>query len=181
MNFMFKGIKLKESEVRHPNLTEILMVCTANTCRSPLAAVIMRNELARKLKTTVEALPENGYLVRSAGPWADVGMGISNHTKLVLGEMGYPVPERGARELTSQLTEGADFIYAMTQWHLLKVLDITPGVEDRIQLLDKRGQDISDPIGENYAFYRAVGAVIQQCVRERVEEICSGERKASLR
>lgn len=158
-------------ELVKPSLTEILMVCTANTCRSPLAAVIMRNELARKLNTTVEGLPDNGYLVRSAGPWANKGMDISENSKKVLAEMGYPVPSRGARELTSDLTADAAYIYAMTQWHLQQVLEITPEVADKIQLLDKTGMDIPDPIGSLLPVYQRVGKIIQHCVRERVEEI----------
>lgn len=177
---MFTGKKHLESEIRHPNLIEILMVCTANTCRSPLAAVIMRNELARKLNTTVDGLSKHGYEVKSAGPWAEVGMGISHHTKLVLDEMGYPVPERGARELTCRLSSDAGFIYAMTNWHLLQVLNLTPGVEGKIQLLDKEGRDIPDPIGENYMVYRHIGVFIQQCVRKRVEEILAIKKKGSI-
>lgn len=158
-------------EVYEPSLTEILLVCTANTCRSPFAAVIMRNELARRLDTTVDGLTEHGYLVRSAGPWADKGADISANAKIVLAQMGYPVPERGARELTSELTADAAYIYAMTQWHLRQVLGITPEVADRIQLLDKNGLDIPDPIGSELSVYEKVGAIIQRCVRERVEEI----------
>lgn len=157
--------------IKPAGLTEILMVCTANTCRSPLAAVIMRNELARKLNSTVENLPANGYLVRSAGPWADRGEDISTNSKIVLSQLGYPVPGRGARELTGDLSADAEYIYAMTQWHQREVLAITPQVEGRIQLLDSRGKDIPDPIGGELRVYEKVGTIIQGCVRERIEEI----------
>ena len=45
---------------------KIIMVCTANTCRSPMAEVLMRNALlTRKM---------SGYEVASAGVFAMTGM-----------------------------------------------------------------------------------------------------------
>ena len=47
---------------------KIIMVCTANTCRSPMAEVLMRNALlTRKM---------SGYEVTSAGVFAMTGMPV---------------------------------------------------------------------------------------------------------
>lgn len=64
-----------------------LFVCSANTCRSPLAAVIMRNEVACKLKTDIAGIERQGIIIRSAGPWARSGAGITPESRVVLAEM----------------------------------------------------------------------------------------------
>jgi L-threonylcarbamoyladenylate synthase len=142
-----------------------LFVCSANTCRSPLAAVIMRNEVARRLGTDVAGIEKSGYVIRSAGPWARPGAAITHESQVVLAEMGYPVPGRGARELNTGLIMDSAQIYAMTRWHIDQVLEQVPEVANRVRLLDPRGIDIEDPIGGSIEVYRTAGRQIQQAVQ----------------
>ena len=53
----------------------ILMVCTGNTCRSPMAEVLMRRLVAEKLGCRVEELDQRGVLIASAGIAARTGSG----------------------------------------------------------------------------------------------------------
>jgi protein-tyrosine phosphatase len=159
--------EISENPLEH----HYLFVCSANTCRSPLAAVIMRNEVARKLQTDIAGIEEQGYLIRSAGPWANRGAGITYESRQVLAEMGYPVPSRGARELGTGLITDAAEIFAMTQWHIDRVLDLAPNAGHKIRLLDPSGRDIPDPISMGIDVYRDVGKKIQAAVQQIVAGI----------
>lgn len=129
----------------------------------------MRNEVAHALNTDIPGIENHGFLIRSAGPWADRGAAITRESQLVLKEMGYPVPTRGARELRAELVIEATQIYAMTRWHMDRVLELDPNA--RVQLLAPNGMDIPDPIGSGIETYRQVGRIIQASVRKIVSEI----------
>jgi len=148
-----------------------LFVCSANTCRSPLAAVIMRNEVACKLKTNIAGIERQGIIIRSAGPWARSGAGITPESRVVLAEMGYSVPDRGSRRLSPELIWDSTKIYAMTRWHVEQVLDLVPAAQDRVSLLDPLGRDIPDPIGRSQEIYRQVGRQIQLAVQDIVKNL----------
>jgi len=158
------------SEIDSP-CQHYLFVCTANTCRSPMGAVMMRNEVAGRLGVQVKDLERNGYVIKSAGPWAYQGMGISEEAQIVLAELGYPVPNRGARELSSDLALEAAQIFAMTRWHMQQVLQKVPQARNRIRLLNPDGRDIVDPIGMDLDTYRDVGRIIQKSVQGIVADL----------
>ena len=50
-----------------------VLVCTGNTCRSPMAEVLLRKRLADKLGLPVEQLEDRGVVVMSAGISASAG------------------------------------------------------------------------------------------------------------
>jgi protein-tyrosine phosphatase len=56
-----------EATIRRNAGVMVLFVCTGNTCRSPMAELLMRARLAECLKCTLEDLEERGVVVMSAG------------------------------------------------------------------------------------------------------------------
>ncbi|MBC7854294.1 MAG: threonylcarbamoyl-AMP synthase, partial [Pirellulaceae bacterium] len=51
-----------------------VVVCTGNTCRSPMAEALLRKRIAEKLGCTTEELEERGVMVMSAGIAASPGV-----------------------------------------------------------------------------------------------------------
>ena len=45
----------------------VLLVCTGNTCRSPMAEVLCRHLIAKELKCSEHELEDRGIMVMSAG------------------------------------------------------------------------------------------------------------------
>ena len=75
----------------------LLFVCTGNTCRSPMAAVIARREAAE--------LGLQGFEVRSAGVGAFEGDRASGGAVRAAARNGLDLSQHGATQLTAELVE----------------------------------------------------------------------------
>src|SRR5690606_35172732 len=93
----------------------ILVVCTANVCRSP----VMEAMLAHRLDPA-------RFEVSGAGVLAPVGRPIDADSAEQLRSRGVPVPERTARQLTRYIVAEADLVLTATRSHRAEVLDLDP-------------------------------------------------------
>ena len=71
----------------------VLFVCTGNTCRSPMAEMLCRDMLAKRLKCKIDELEDRGVLVMSAGIAAMLGGRASQRGRRSHGRDG-PGPQR---------------------------------------------------------------------------------------
>lgn len=134
-------------------LRSVLLVCSGNTCRSPLAAAMLRAALAE-----VPSLRE--IRVGSAGTSAWDGAPASEGSYLVALERGLDLSTHRARMLTTQLVHDADLILTMTAAHSHRVIDMG-GAGKTHTLVGWAGTsdgaaDIPDPYGGDVTGYRAV-------------------------
>ncbi|HKY15323.1 MAG TPA: hypothetical protein VJM33_10400 [Microthrixaceae bacterium] len=90
---------------------EVLFVCHANICRSPMAERIMRHELYRRLGSS----GVSGWVVRSAGTNAQVGRPMHDLARQVLEENGIPSGGPTAQQVTVSLVDRADVILTATR------------------------------------------------------------------
>lgn len=108
------------------------MLCTANVCRSPMAAALLARELAAR---------GGGARVRSAGTRRGIG---SPPPEVVTVMAGYGLDLTGhrSRAVTADDLVGADLIVAMTREHLRQAVVIGPQAWPRsftIRELIRRG------------------------------------------
>src|SRR6478672_949733 len=82
----------------------ILLVCTGNTCRSPLAEVLLRRALAEEKM--------DGVVVESAGTGAFGGEPASEGSYLVALENGLDLAAHRARTATRAMIADADLVLA---------------------------------------------------------------------
>lgn len=129
----------------------ILVVCSGNTCRSPLAAAM----LAARLANDVEL---QGSEVNSAGTSAWDGSPAAEGSYLVALERGLDLSHHRARILTADQVQRADLILTMTTAHSSRVADL--GGASKVATMleyaedEQDGAEIPDPFGGDVADYR---------------------------
>ncbi len=137
----------------------ILFVCTGNTCRSPMAAVLM-DKIAVEKNLNVR--------IDSAGIFAAAGQRASANAVKAVGEMGADLSEHVSKPITRELLDKSDVILAMTEEH--KRLLQTEAGDKVYTLCEYAGTEgsVSDPYGGDLDVYRACarqiyGALIKIC------------------
>ena len=131
-------------------MTRILMVCTGNICRSPLAEALMRAKL--------EDLGVDGTDVSSAGTGAWEGAPASEGAYLVGLEHGVDLSDHRARLLTGALVRESDLIFTMARHQRARVEDL--GGEGRVHVLGEyvgrtgAAAEVGDPFGAGLDVYR---------------------------
>jgi protein-tyrosine phosphatase len=102
---------------------QILVVCTGNICRSPLAEAFLADRAGRLLDTEVR--------VRSAGTWGREGNRATAETVVAGRERGMDVEAHRARPLSADLIDRADLILGLTTEHRDEVVRIAPEASSR--------------------------------------------------
>jgi len=149
----------------------VLLVCTGNTCRSPMAEVIMRQLIAKKLGHPESELDQHGMIVLSAGIAAVQGCAPSHEAVEVMKEKGLDLRKHESQPLTEKLVRHADVILTMTEGHRHAILRRWPESSTRLHTLRADGKDIQDPIGGSTNVYRECAEEVKTALQQRVDEL----------
>ena len=149
----------------------VVLVCTGNTCRSPMAEVMCRQLIAKRLGCKVEQLEERGVLVISAGIAAMAGAGASPEAVVVMAERGLDLSHHIAQPVGDRLIRHADVILTMTNGHRGALLSQWPEATARTFVLSPDGMDISDPIGGPTELYQQCADQILAALEQRISEM----------
>lgn len=128
-------------------LKTALVVCTGNTCRSPMAAGWLQAKLAGK-----------GWGVVSAGVAAGGGSPASPEAVVAMREMGVDISGHRSQALSRELVTAADYILAMTSGHLSEIVQRFPDAREKTFLMHgfspDSDRDVMDPMGFAVEVYR---------------------------
>lgn len=130
----------------------VLFVCSGNTCRSPMAAALLRVALARKLGVEPHELEAAGFVVSSAGLHAATGDPVSSGARAAMARRDVDVSSHRARRLTPELLAAQDLVLVMTNRLAHELRRLAPHPE-RVRLVDPSGGDVVDPYGGSDAEY----------------------------
>jgi protein-tyrosine phosphatase len=156
----------------------VVFVCTGNTCRSPMAEMLMRKRLAEALKCRIEGLDERGVVVASAGISASAGCPPASEAVQVMRDHGLDLSRHEAQPFTDQLARHADYILTMTHSHRQAIAQRWPSAAERTWMLLPDETDVADPIGQTINAYRQcaeqMAAGVKHHAQRIQQELCGG-------
>jgi protein-tyrosine phosphatase len=127
-------------------MASILVVCSGNICRSPVAEGLLRRALEGRLG---DAAP----LIASAGTIAMDGAPASEGSVIAARELDVDISNHRARALTDRLIEDADLCLSMAGEHRDEIAARVPEATDRaftlkelVRLLERLPPAAVDPV-----------------------------------
>ena len=146
----------------------VVTVCTANICRSPMAAALLQHALA------AQAEPLRSLKVISAGVAARTGERVSENSVLALRKVGLDISQHQSQSLTQRMLDEAMAVLCMTESHramiqvqaepvpgnLFLFRQFVPGEPDR---------EIGDPYGGPFSIYEGVRDEMVEAIPSLIE------------
>lgn len=140
---------------------EILVVCTGNLCRSPMAEAWLRHRLA-----------DSAVHVCSAGLAARAGAPADANAVALLSGRGLDISSHRSRQLNESDILGAELVLVMERWQKSEIERRCPAGRGRIFLLAHwQGVEIADPLGGSMAIFEDVFANIDAAIGSWIERI----------
>lgn len=142
-------------------MPKILIVCTANQCRSPLGEALLRKHLTN-------AYPHGDWQVESAGTWAVNHRAAHPDMRMAAMEAGLNLAEHRARNVDAIPLEAYDLILTMEQSHKEALQIEFSAVRERVYLLSEMvgvTYDVPDPIGGPPDEYRATVRELDRLIK----------------
>ncbi len=144
-------------------MKRITFVCTGNTCRSPMAEIILKNK--------IKCSGLKGVKVTSAGLSANDGDKISKNSMLALKNLGYSVKGFKSKRLTAMLMLKSDLVICMTYEHKMYIqnfpnvftLNEFTGVGE---ITDPYGKDLSEYVKTSHKIEDACNVIIEKLLEE---------------
>jgi protein-tyrosine-phosphatase len=154
----------------------VLFVCTANICRSPMAAALLRAKVAAE---------SADWRIESAGTWAREGSPAATRTLLVMKERGLDISDHGSRSVSRELLKSFNLILTMEHGQKEAMQIEFPEVARRIYLLSEMiGQrfEIADPMGGFDEDFQATAKEIDDLLDrglQRIRQLASDDVPAA--
>ena len=160
-------------------MARILVICTANICRSPVAAALLRDRLRQR--------GLNDWTVGSAGTWAMVARPASRYSVDVMGRHGFNINDHRAAMVKDHHLREADLVLTMEDGHAEALRAEFPAQAHKVFLLTEmigRTYNIPDPYGgpveEYQRMYEGLVEVIDGGL-ERIIALAKGNQKLGIR
>lgn len=148
-------------------MLRILLICTGNTCRSPMAEAMLRQKIRN-------AGQEEKIKVLSAGLSGYGEVPASEAARAVMRGCGLDIDSHRSRQIAQEFVTAADLILTMTQRHKTELVTIFPEAADKTWTLAQYAGtegDVADPFGGTVATYRACAGQLEDLLRKVWEKI----------
>ncbi len=149
---------------------KILIVCTGNTCRSPMAEGIFK-DLAKKNNVDIE--------VKSSGTAAYDGDSASDNAVYALEKLNIDISNHKSKLIHKEIVDEADLILTMSSSHKRALINKFPGAKDKTYLLNEYAfgiiKDIEDPFGGSLLYYEKARDEIYRAAEKIIQLIVKSE------
>lgn len=140
----------------------ILFVCTGNTCRSPMAAAILKHKAPH-------------ISVQSAGVFASDNLPATDQAIKAMDNKGIQL-EHKSQMVTDSLIEWADLVLTMTDQHKQHLQSFFPDHTSKIFSLveyttGENDKNIADPFGGDVALYEATASEIESYIDLLIDKV----------
>lgn len=149
----------------------ILIVCTGNTCRSPMAERLLQAKFMKRFQDRVQPNRPAPFLVKSAGVSAMPGSEASPQAVAAMQSYGLELQDHQSTPVSERLLKRADLVLTMTANHRHAILSRWPELESKTHLLSTDHRDISDPFGGSVEVYKACAQQIDRYLDQWIERI----------
>ncbi len=151
----------------------MVVVCTGNSCRSPIAEGL--------LKKTYAGRP--GWEIISAGTSAASGLRPMPEAVNAAAELGADISQNTTRQVNRQLMDQASLVIAVTTLHAEWLKQHFSDDADKVFTLGELTQghctgDVPDPIGRSDDVYRRIAGMLKRMIdaaREEISELMEGK------
>ena len=126
-------------------MKRIVFVCTGNTCRSPMAELILKDKLKLAGITDVK--------VASAGLCANPGAKISKNSAVALKQLGIKSYSFRSKQLTPKILKNSSLTICMTEDHVRYLQAYFGEYSNVLGIKEIFGEDILDPYGYDLPTY----------------------------
>ncbi|OQB13841.1 MAG: Low molecular weight protein-tyrosine-phosphatase ptp [Firmicutes bacterium ADurb.Bin193] len=140
---------------------KILLVCTGNTCRSPMAEGILKR-----------LLPDCD--ISSAGIATQDGLSASENALLAMSEIGIDISAHKSRRISGDDAQNSDLILCMTRGHKMFFNNVK-GNTFTLGEFAGVDEEVSDPYGAELDEYRACRDQLQRLLEIIAEKIKTQE------
>lgn len=130
--------------------SHILVICTANICRSPVAEAVLRQRLQEQGLA--------GWTVSSAGTWAESERSAATHSIQIMAEKGVDLRPHRSRIVTEEMLAEVDLVLCMEIGHVEALHAEFPAHSRKIYLL-------SEMVGQRYSVSDPYGGPLQEYQR----------------
>jgi protein-tyrosine phosphatase len=148
-------------------LKTILIVCTANVCRSPMAAGILQKHIAdRGLSDQVQVI--------SAGVYAEPGFAASKEAIATLRQRGMDIAGHRSQQITPDLLNRADLVLVMQEAHRRSIFYFGAQYLSKVYLLSEMSgghDDVGDPFGGPMEGYAITANRLEQLIDAGMPQI----------
>jgi protein-tyrosine-phosphatase len=143
-------------------MLQIVIICTGNTCRSPMAEVLLKDKIEKYNAAEQIAVASAGIAAWNEGR-------ASKGAQCVMKQRGIDILAHRSRRLSREDIVRADLLLTMTTSHKEAVLSIMPEAWNKVFTLAEfagEKKDISDPYGGDTAIYEACAVEIENILEK---------------
>jgi protein-tyrosine-phosphatase len=147
-------------------MPNILVVCTANICRSPVGEVVLRDRLNKQGLTD--------WKVASAGTWAEPDRNAAAFSRQLMAAQGFDLEGHRSRMVSEENLAAADLVLVMETGHAEALRAEFPQYANKVYLLSEMAgprYSVTDPYGGPLEAYQEMVAELTTLIEKGLPRI----------